>query len=357
MEKFYTSEKNHQILIALLKAHNIRKIIVSPGMTNVTFVGSVQNDKFFEVYSSVDERSAGYIACGMSAESGEPVVLSCTGATASRNYMPPLTEAFYRKLPILAVTCTQPVGRIGTHTPQVTDRFNPPKDCVNFSVTVPVIQNKEDEWSYTLKMNEALLELRHRGGAPAHINLTTTYSRDFSVRFLPEVRVVKRFETSCRELPELNAGTVGIFVGAHVKWSDELTELVDSFCEKYNAAVLCDHTSNYRGKYEIHPSLVPLTPRQGMDVMIHIGEVSGAYMHFHSKEVWRVSPDGCLRDPFRRLRYVFEMSEEEFFSRYAENTNRGGVKLLSTMICGGMIMIMSAKNSKVCRSFRFQMHG
>ena len=99
-KKYYTNERNVQIVIALLKAYNIRKVIASPGTTNMTFIGSIQNDPFFEIYSSVDERSAAYIACGLAAESGEPVVISCTGATASRNYMPGLTEAYYRKLPI-----------------------------------------------------------------------------------------------------------------------------------------------------------------------------------------------------------------------------------------------------------------
>ena len=60
----------------------------------------------------VDERSAAYIACGLSEESGEAVALTCTGATASRNYLSGLTEAYYRKLPILAITSTQHVGRI-----------------------------------------------------------------------------------------------------------------------------------------------------------------------------------------------------------------------------------------------------
>ena len=100
----YTSEKGTQILIALLKAFGIKKVIASPGTTNMAFVGSVQNDPWFEMYSSVDERSAAYMACGMAAESGEPVVITCTGATASRNYMPGMTEAYYRKLPVIAVT-------------------------------------------------------------------------------------------------------------------------------------------------------------------------------------------------------------------------------------------------------------
>ena len=106
MQRYYSSEKNVQILVSLLKQNGIRKIIASPGTTNHTFLGSVQNDSFFEIFSSVDERSAAYMACGMVQESEEVVVLSCTGATASRNYMPGLTEAFYNKLPILAITCS-----------------------------------------------------------------------------------------------------------------------------------------------------------------------------------------------------------------------------------------------------------
>lgn len=54
----------------------------------------------------------------MAEETGETVVLSCTGATASRNYISGLTEAYYRKLPILAVTATQNENRIGHMIPQ-----------------------------------------------------------------------------------------------------------------------------------------------------------------------------------------------------------------------------------------------
>lgn len=78
--KYYTSERSLQILISLLKQHKIKKCILSPGATNLSLVASLQQDPWFECYSSVDERSAAYIACGMAAESGEPVMLSCTGA-------------------------------------------------------------------------------------------------------------------------------------------------------------------------------------------------------------------------------------------------------------------------------------
>ena len=103
IEKF-TDDKATLILLSLLKQHGIKRVVASPGTTNIALVAGMQQDEWFEVYSSVDERSAAYIACGLASESGEPVVITCTGATASRNYYPGLTEAHYRKLPILAIT-------------------------------------------------------------------------------------------------------------------------------------------------------------------------------------------------------------------------------------------------------------
>jgi len=192
MNTYYTDEKNVQILIAVLKANGIKKIIASPGTTNMPIVRSLQNDPFFEMYSAVDERSAAYMACGLAAESGEPVVLSCTGATASRNYLPALTEAYYRKLPILSVTSSQDIAKIGHHSPQFIDRTVMPKDTVKHSVHLPIIKDEDDRWSCEVKVNSAMLELYRNGGGPVHINLTTKYSRNFDVKKLPDVRVMKR---------------------------------------------------------------------------------------------------------------------------------------------------------------------
>lgn len=320
MEMYYTSEKNTQILIALMKAHGVKKIIASPGATNVCFVASVQQDPYFEIYSSVDERSAAYIACGLAAESGEPVALSCTGATASRNYLPGLTEAYYRKLPVLAITSTQHTGRIGQNFPQVIDRTVPLNDTVKISVQIPNVQSEEDEWACGVKINQALLELRRNGGGPAHINLTTSYSRDFSARELMPVKVINRI-TLGDAFPELEKRRIAVYVGSHEKWSDKLTSLVDEFCEKYNALVLCDHTSNYQGKYRIMSNLVCwqeqyTSKNKFIDLMIDIGNVSGAYALINVREVWRINPDGEIRDCFKKLTKIFEMEEEDFFKHY-----------------------------------------
>jgi 2-succinyl-5-enolpyruvyl-6-hydroxy-3-cyclohexene-1-carboxylate synthase len=60
------------------------------------------------------------------------------------------------------------------------------------------------------------------------------------------------------------------------------------------------------------------------DLIIHLGEVSGDYptqefLRSSEAKVWRVSEDGELRDRFRRLEYVFEMREQDFFQRLSKN--------------------------------------
>lgn len=323
MSMYYTDEKTTQVLIALLKAHGIRKVIASPGTTNVTLVGSMQSDPHFEIFSSVDERSAAYIACGLSAESHEPVVISCTGATASRNYLSGLTEAYYRKLPVLAITSTQAISKVGHHIPQVIDRSSIQNDVAKFSVALPMIKDDEDLWDCEVKVNKAILELSHHGGGPVHINNPTTYMRSFNTKELPSVRVINRISVNSR-FPELPSGRVAVFVGAHKPLSKEETEAIDQFCASNNAVVFCDHTSNYRGKYRV---LFSIVAGQDMfdhalvrpDILIHIGEITGDYYSIQvaGREVWRVSEDGEIRDTFRRLRYVFEMSEKSFFQYYA----------------------------------------
>lgn len=314
-----TDERNAQILIQVLKAHGIKKVIASPGTTNACLVSSMQSDPFFEIYSAPEERSGAYMACGMAAESGEPVVLSCTGATASRNYMPALTEAFYRKLPILTVTSSRRNAYIGHNCDQVTDRTVLPNDVAKISVQMPIVLDDVSEWNCIINANKAVLELYHRGGGPAHINLETTYSKK-KVADIQPVRIIRRF-MKYDEFPNITAQRVCIFVGAHVEMDDKLERAISEFCKKYNGIVLCDHTSNYRGEYRAFCSIVAdqyywKSTIQNVKLMVHIGDISSSDYKIQAKEVWRVNPDGEIRDTFQKLYNVFEMKEVEFFEYY-----------------------------------------
>ena len=320
MDNYYSNEPDILELVALIKAHGINKAIVSPGSTNISFAASLLYDSDIKVYSCVDERSAAYMACGLAAETGEPVVISCTGATAARNYAPALTEAFYRKLPILAVTSSQHFGRVGQYIPQVTDRTNPMNDIFVKNVQIPIAHTNEDRWSNNVKINDALLELRHNGGGPVHINIETSFSKAFDVKKLPDARVIRRINPDDK-FPDLKGKRIGIFVGSHSPFDEELTKEIDKFCACNNAVVVCDQTSNYKGEYRVLGGIVERQAEynpscRNFDLVIHIGELSGAYYSFPNTNIWRVNPDGVVRDTFKGLSYVFEMSEKRFFEHY-----------------------------------------
>lgn len=321
MAKYYSAEQQVQVVVSLLKAYGINRVIASPGTTNLTFVACLQHDPFFRVYSAPEERSAAYMAVGMAEESGEPVVITCTGATASRNYLPALTEAFYRKLPVLAVTATQQRGAVGQYVPQVIDRSSLPADASVLSVHIPVVKDDADKKFAIFKTNEALHCLRKDGGGPVHINLETSYNDDFSVKELTEYKKVDFYE-STDTLPAIPEGKIGVFVGSHSAMSGEVTEAIDRFCDKYGAVVYCDHTSNYKGKYRFQYPLVMSQDNwrssvSQLSMVVYIGGVSGTYCQPSAAQLWRVNPDGMIRSVYGLPGAVFKMRELDFFNRYA----------------------------------------
>ena len=318
----YTNDRSTLIVLSLLKSHGIKKVVASPGTTNIALVVSMQQDPWFEMYSSVDERSAAYIACGMASESGEPVVITCTGATASRNYFPGLTEAFYRKLPVLAITGSHGDEETGHLHPQTLDRRNQPFDTLRMSVAIDRICEPKDEWSTIVKVNAALLELKHRGGGPVHINLREATRSGYDTKELPKIRKIERIEGN-QKMPSITAESIAIFIGSHKQFSREEINAIDEFCEKYNASVFCDHTSGYKGKYKVLYALTGCQTQVNIsvktDLLIHIGEVSGdmySMSRIKGKETWRVSLDGEVKDLNKNLTYVFELSELDFFNAY-----------------------------------------
>lgn len=323
----YSKNLSVQYLIALLKKHGIRKVILSPGTTNLEFSAGLQYDGSFELFSAVDERGAAYMACGMAEESGEPVVISCTESTASRNYASGLTEAFYRKLPVLAVTGVHRYSRIGHLFPQLIDRSKSPDDVFTLKVHLPVIKDAEDAAETELLINKAILNVTRRGGGPVHIDLPCCDDDyDFHVKELPEARLIQRYEAG-DEFPSLPEGKIAVFLGSHHRFSPEDTDTLDAFCAATDAVVFCDHSGGYVGKYAVHAGLLARQKRNyeifsDIALLIHLGgsaadEPTVGRLKKGIHCVWRVSPDGELRDTFGKLSAVFEMREGAFFKQFS----------------------------------------
>lgn len=82
---------------------NIKHIIISRGLNQKGISRKLEKSGFI-IKNILDSRSAGYVATGICAEKREPVVLITENNNDSRNCYSSLTEAYYKKLPIIFVT-------------------------------------------------------------------------------------------------------------------------------------------------------------------------------------------------------------------------------------------------------------
>lgn len=339
----YTILENARIVIALLKKHNIRHIVLSPGGSNIPIVQGVQQDPFFKCYSVVDERSAMYFAIGLYLQTGEPIATSCTSAQATRNYIPGLTEAYYKRVPILAITMSKHPRYLGQDYMQCPIQTSLPVDAVKKSYSLPRISNEHDRAQCIRTANEAMLELTHHGYGPVQLNIeeldSETWFFDENIEKLPNVRYIRRYHYWDKiEGNDLKGKKVMLLIGEHTPFGQEETDAIEAFASAYNVLIYADHTSNYNGKYAINanPLVATISPAlfselYKPDILITIGGLTGDYYIyfplFNAPEIsidhWRVDVDGNVVDTYGKLTRIYEMRPIDFFKKMKADLSSG----------------------------------
>lgn len=323
----YTIQENVRIVIALLKQYGIKHVVVSPGGTNIPITLAVQNDSFFKCYSIPDERSAMYFAIGLHLQTGEIIATSCTSAQATRNYVPGLTEAYYKHTPILAITTSKLERFQYQEYMQAPDQCSLPKDAVKATFDLPPVTDENTRAQVYHNATEAILETQHRSPGPIQLNIRIidTLQGKFEDVELPKVKSLKRFMAwdewnGCN----LDGKKVLIVVGEHRPFTERQQKAIDNFCNGCNVAVYVNHLSNYHGKYSVQANLLvscggfsQLKP----DVLITIGGQTGDYAIYGalqglgSAEHWRIAEDGAFVDTYDHLTHIFECPDFYFFER------------------------------------------
>lgn len=323
----YTIQENVRIVIALLKQYNVRHIVVSPGGTNIPISQAVQDDPFFKCYSVPDERSAMYFAIGLHLQTGEIIATSCTSAQATRNYVPGLTEAFYKHTPILAITTAKLERFQYQDYMQAPDQCSLPKDAVKATFDLPPVTDENTRMQVYHNAKEAILELTHRNPGPIQLNIRIidALQGQFEEVQLPSIRPLKRY-MAWDEWPSVDScmGKVLIVIGEHRPFTERQKAAINSFCETHNAAVYVNHLSNYHGKYSIQANLMVSCggfSKVKPDLLITIGGQTGDYSIYGvlhgigNAEHWRVSEDGNYVDTYGKLTRIFECPDFFFFEK------------------------------------------
>lgn len=173
MDSDYSDKKGVSVLMDLFEMKGIRKLVMSPGSRNAPLLFSFSRNPAFEKYVIADERSAGFFALGLALASGEAVGLVCTSGTAMLNYAPAVAEAFYRGIPLVAVTADRPAEWIDQDEGQTIRQEGAMAGFVKSYCSLRAeFDTSASAWYANRRLNEVLNHALMPRRGPVHINMS-----------------------------------------------------------------------------------------------------------------------------------------------------------------------------------------
>lgn len=168
----HTDKKGIRLLVAICKAKGLTDIVISPGSRNAPLVIEFTRDAAFRCLVVPDERSAAFVALGMAQQTGLPTAVICTSGTAPLNYSPALAEAYYQRIPLVAITADRPAEWIGQEDGQAINQRGMFKNFVRRSITLPQEPTDEADFWYLQRIVSETLDIAMGPvKGPVHINV------------------------------------------------------------------------------------------------------------------------------------------------------------------------------------------
>ncbi|MBN2637083.1 MAG: 2-succinyl-5-enolpyruvyl-6-hydroxy-3-cyclohexene-1-carboxylic-acid synthase [Prolixibacteraceae bacterium] len=248
-----STKKHIQQLAALLKAKEIKDIVISPGSRNSPLINTFTGSGYFNCRNIVDERSAGYFAIGLSQAIQKSVVLVCSSGTSTLNYAPAVAEAFYQNIPLIVLTADRPAYWINQGENQAINQSNIYKDFSKKEITLPMGKSEKELWFAGREINECLNVAVSGNPGPVHINIPLEEPlHDLHNEDLPEVKIIELTETTAflteEELVKLaetfNQAKKVLILAGQQNPNQQLENLLAEFAGKTSAVVLMEQLAN-----------------------------------------------------------------------------------------------------------------
>lgn len=108
----HSSISSARSIVHFCKAYGIKDVVISPGSRNAPLLIGFSSDPYFNCYSIVDERCAGFFGLGIAQQKHQGVALVCTSGSALLNYYPAVAEAYYSRIPLLVISADRPAYKV-----------------------------------------------------------------------------------------------------------------------------------------------------------------------------------------------------------------------------------------------------
>ncbi len=155
-----------------MESFGVHHVIISPGSRNAPLIQLFTGNDAFQCYSIVDERSAGYVALGISQEMQQPVVIVTTSGTAVMNLAPAITEAFYLGIPLIVITADRPSENLPQFNNQIINQHEPFIGNSKGFYDIPGTYKSKNELRETLDLVEqGIKDAINVPCGPVHFNM------------------------------------------------------------------------------------------------------------------------------------------------------------------------------------------
>ncbi|MFA8451514.1 MAG: 2-succinyl-5-enolpyruvyl-6-hydroxy-3-cyclohexene-1-carboxylic-acid synthase [Bacteroidales bacterium] len=327
-----------QLLIKTLKERNISEIVISPGARNAPLIISFASDSFFNCINVVDERSAAFIALGISQKKNIPVVICCTSGSAPLNYSPAIAEAFYSKTPLIVVSADRPSEWIDQRDNQTIKQLGVFTNFVRAEMNLEEnLSDYNSFWHMHRLLSDTLNKALYINPGPVHINCPFSepvYNQKAETD-IPEFPYTRVFEASHElslEQVEQVGGVVNdcdrilILIGRG-NYPKELEKTLDQFVARHNGVVILNEGLNNlqlcSGIDQIDLMITKVQDDHleefAPKLLITIGDIIVSknikkFLRQNKPQFhWRIDPCGELVDTYQRLDNLFCMNALEFF--------------------------------------------
>ncbi len=311
------SKKTVRILAGLLEAYGVRHIVVSSGSRCAPLSVAFSRCGSFELHPVIDERSAAFVALGIALALDAPVAMVCTSGTAPLNYAPALAEAFYRRIPLIAITADRPWWWVDQREGQTIRQARALDSVVRRSVDLRPEEDSRNLAAANRMVNEALDCALGPVQGPVHINVQldaplTTMAPADKVPLWRKIDFIHAAPAEPAAVPS-SEGKVLVVVGDN-RFSLSDLSAIGQFSAHPSVMLLAEVQANIPGA--LPPALFDELFAKGTapqpDVLISLG---GALIDNKLKQWLRtcparhisVGPDDGLVDTFGHLEATLDM--------------------------------------------------
>lgn len=319
--------------------------ILSPGSRCAPLTLAFARHPKIKTRTISDERSAAFIALGMSQQTNQPTVLICTSGSASLNYAPAIAEAYFQHVPLIVLTADRPPEWIDQQDGQTIRQQDIYGSHVKKSLQFPTdLSHNDAHWHGLRMVSEAYNIAISFPQGPTHINIP--FREPFypegedNLKYRSDVKIIQQTKNKAvlnnDELDLLFEKWKGynkkIIVGGQQNPNELLLKSIEELSAKQKIPVLGDIISNLHSNKDTisHSDVFLGQDKSGLqeslqpELLVTFGNSTISknlklfLRNYPALEHWHIQEAGEVADTYQSLTKIIRCKPEVFFHHLTE---------------------------------------